>query len=140
MTHLAKNLHTLRKEFDYTQAEMPALIGVTRTTWSNWENNKSEPEVSKLIEIAQLFGVTLDTLLTVDVAENVHLIQKTGEKTSSKNVHLNVHPIVRGTKLSVVSEPDTSYETQKKEEVDLLILRQLNAMAKDLEIIKSKLP
>lgn len=135
MTFFAKNIHFLRKQKKITQAEMPNYIDITRGTWGNYENSVSEPDISKIIAIAHLFGVTVDDLLSVDLSQNVHLIENLDKKNNGKNVHLNVHPNV----LNMVNEPDAPYEKAKKTEVDLLILKQLNTIGDDIKQIKKKL-
>jgi transcriptional regulator with XRE-family HTH domain len=49
------------------QEEMLEEIGVGRTTWSNYENNLTEPSIDGLITISRFFGVTLDELLLSDL-------------------------------------------------------------------------
>ena len=73
MIHLGKNLQFLRKKSGLTQNDMPKYIDVTRTTWGNYENNVSEPDLAKLSVIAILFGVTTDQLLTVNLAHDLGL-------------------------------------------------------------------
>ncbi len=131
----AKNILFLRKAAGYTQAEMPNYIDITRGTWGNYENNVSEPDIEKIILISQLFGVSISDLLTVNMAENVQLNENSVEKKLAKNVQLNVQPNVMNT----VNEPDFAYETAKKQQVDLLILKQVNSMAEDIKKISEKL-
>ena len=69
------------------------------------------------------------------MAQNVHLIGNLGKENNSKNVHLNVHPNVN----SVVNEPEIPYEKAKKEQVELLILKQLNSVSEDVKKIAKKL-
>jgi len=96
MSFFAKNILFLRKKRQYTQAEMPNHIDIQRATWSNYENGVTEPDISKLIGISDLFGVTIDELIRVDLSKNVHLNENKDEKNNGKNVHLNVHPNVPG--------------------------------------------
>lgn len=79
MNYLGQNLHFLRNRSGYKQAEMLDIIGISGATWSDYENQKTEPKINKLIEISEFFGVDLDGLLTVDLSENVHLIGKTAD-------------------------------------------------------------
>lgn len=43
---------------------MPKRIGVSRQAVSKWETGESEPEISKLKVLAEIFGVTVDWLLS----------------------------------------------------------------------------
>lgn len=143
MNYLSKNLHYLRKKAGYTQAEVPVNTGISRTTWSNYENAVSEPDLSKLIDIANHFGVSLDDLVLLDMSENVHLIKKTAEKNIGKNVHPIVLPNVHPTQNQELKEDQTPYGNTLVKEVSELLLHQinqLNKLAEDVRDIKGKLP
>ncbi len=53
----------LRKEFNYNQNDVAEKIGVTRSTVSDWETQRSEPSVAQLNKIADLFNVSIDYLV-----------------------------------------------------------------------------
>ena len=56
-------LKELREDNDHTQAELAALLGVAKSTVSNWEQNKNEPSFEVLCKICDLYGTTADYLL-----------------------------------------------------------------------------
>lgn len=56
-----------RKENDLSQAELAEKIFVSSQTISNWENERSYPDLHNLIELATLFNVSLDKLVKGDV-------------------------------------------------------------------------
>jgi len=58
-----ENLKTLRG--NVPQGTFAALFDVKQTTYSAWENGKSEPGISKICAIAQHFGISTDDLLGV---------------------------------------------------------------------------
>lgn len=49
-----------------TQEEFAKLFNVTRQTVSNWENEKSYPDLQTLIKISNMFEISLDTLMKGD--------------------------------------------------------------------------
>ena len=49
-----------------TQEQAAELLGVSRQTMSNWENNNIQPSVDMLVSIARLFSVSTDYLLCLD--------------------------------------------------------------------------
>ena len=53
----------LRKENNYTQEQLAALLGVSRQAISKWESDGAWPETDKLIRLSDLFGCTVDYLL-----------------------------------------------------------------------------
>lgn len=58
-----EKLKVLRKEKGYSQEEFAGLLDVSRQAVSKWEGNKGTPEIDKLLQISNMFGVTLDYLL-----------------------------------------------------------------------------
>lgn len=65
---LGKNLQFLRKLYNkMTQEELAEKMGVSRQTVSKWELDAVYPEVDKLLELCELFSVSLDGLLREDM-------------------------------------------------------------------------
>lgn len=60
---LGQMLLNIRKEHDLTQEEFAQKFHVTRQTVSNWENEKSYPDLKTLVTISETFGVSLDAML-----------------------------------------------------------------------------
>ena len=60
----ASNLVRLRKETQLTQAELAEKINYSDKAVSKWERGESVPDVIVLKSIADLFGVTVDFLIT----------------------------------------------------------------------------
>lgn len=54
----------LRKEKGWTQNELAEKLQVSDKAISKWESNKGDPSIEFLPVMAQLFGVTLDYLMT----------------------------------------------------------------------------
>lgn len=53
----------LRKEHHMTQMQLADTLGISFQAVSNWERGQSMPDISKLPELAELFGTTIDELL-----------------------------------------------------------------------------
>ena len=60
---LGYRIKELRESREMTQAELAAKLYVSDKTISKWEKDKSEPEISVLVKIAEIFNVTNDYLL-----------------------------------------------------------------------------
>ena len=58
-----KNLKALRGTMP--QGAFAALFGVKQTTYSAWENGRSEPDISKICAIARHFRITTDQLFGI---------------------------------------------------------------------------
>ena len=56
----------LREKNKLTQAELAEKLCVSDKTISKWERGESSPDISVLVEIADLFGVSLDYLVRAE--------------------------------------------------------------------------
>ncbi len=63
MENVGRIIAELRKEHNMTQLELADRMGISFQAVSNWERGNSMPDISKLPELAELFGVTIDQLL-----------------------------------------------------------------------------
>ena len=62
---LGKNIKKLRKESYLTQEELAEKLNVTFQAVSKWENEAGMPDISLIIPIARIFGVSTDELFGV---------------------------------------------------------------------------
>lgn len=71
----ADNITELRKYHNYSQEELAEKIGVSRQTLSKYETGESLPDIEKCKLLSDVFGVTIDDLLSFDRkdAENLGL-------------------------------------------------------------------
>ena len=60
----ASNIINLRTAHGMTQAELGARLNYSDKTISKWERGEAIPDASVLVQMAQLFGVTVDELLS----------------------------------------------------------------------------
>ncbi|MCR5740659.1 MAG: helix-turn-helix domain-containing protein [Lachnospiraceae bacterium] len=69
-SNLPSNIRTLRKEKGLTQEQLSEVFGVTVGAVHKWEAGLSTPELTLMMEIADFFDVSLDTLTGFDVRDN----------------------------------------------------------------------
>lgn len=67
LMELARQLKAKREERGLSQDEVSKAIFVSRQTISNWENDKTYPDVQSLLLLSQLFDVSIDELVRGDV-------------------------------------------------------------------------
>lgn len=67
--NISKQLKNYRKEFKVSQEELAEVIHVSRQTISNWENNKSYPDLQSLLLLSDYFKISLDELVKGDIIE-----------------------------------------------------------------------
>ena len=73
---IARNISALRQGAGMTQAELAERLCYSDKAVSKWERGDSVPDVGVLKDVADLFGVTLDALVS-DPQEGAPLPQKT---------------------------------------------------------------
>ena len=73
---LGKQIKTYRQKMQLSQEELANRVYVSRQTISNWENNKSYPDVNSLVLLSEIFQVSLDQLIKGDIEDMKAVIQK----------------------------------------------------------------
>ncbi len=68
-TIVAKNITELRLLNNMTQMELAEKLNYSDKTISKWERAESSPDIAVLVEIANLFGVSLDYLVRTENIE-----------------------------------------------------------------------
>lgn len=64
---LGKQIKNYRTTFNYSQEQLAEKTFVSRQTISNWETNKSYPDVQSLLLLSSVFGTSLDELVKGDL-------------------------------------------------------------------------
>ena len=63
---IGSKIRTARNAAGFTQEKAAEELGVTRQTISNWENNKSYPDIISVVKMSDLYSISLDSLLKED--------------------------------------------------------------------------
>lgn len=64
---LSNQIKKYRNELKLSQEELADKVYVTRQTISNWENDKSYPDINSLLLLSSLFEISLDQLIKGDI-------------------------------------------------------------------------
>jgi transcriptional regulator with XRE-family HTH domain len=64
---LGNQIKRYRNEGNLSQEALAEKVYVSRQTVSNWENDKSYPDVKSLLLLSEVFHTSLDTLIKGDV-------------------------------------------------------------------------
>ena len=90
-----------RKEKSMTQEEMAKCLGITAPAVNKWEKGKGQPDISLLVPVARLLGITLETLLSFnkdlkeeEIAVIVKEIDQKFETESYNDVFIYVEYII----------------------------------------------
>ncbi len=66
---IGATIRQLRQEQDITQEQLAEALGITSRAVSQWETDRTAPDISQLPALANFFDVTTDQLLGVDISE-----------------------------------------------------------------------
>lgn len=125
MNHLPGNLYILRKSRKLQQEEMQSALGISRATWSNYENGKTEPQIQTLLQIAAYFEVTIDQLISKDLSQDAEWIERNPNRYQQVVLKKNLYPQELQHMLSekLPEAPDTLKE----------ILKEIRGLRRDLQ-------
>lgn len=60
---MANNIKHLREAAGMTQAELAAKMRLTTPSITKWERGRANPTIANLIQLAEIFGVSLDEVV-----------------------------------------------------------------------------
>ena len=65
---VTSNIRFLRKKTGFTQAQLAEQLDIKRSLVGAYEEGRAEPKLSTLVNIARLFSISLDELITLDLS------------------------------------------------------------------------
>ena len=77
---LGTQIRKYRNERTLSQEALAEKVYVSRQTVSNWENDKSYPDVNSLVLLSEVFEISLDQLIKGDVEMMKEHIDQTDQK------------------------------------------------------------
>ena len=89
---LGKQIKKHRQEVQLSQEELAERVYVSRQTISNWENDKSYPDVNSLVLLSETFQISLDNLIKGDIEVMKDVIQK--EEIEKMNRYGKIYTIL----------------------------------------------
>ena len=64
---LGNKIKYYRGEKELSQEDLAERVYVSRQTISNWENNKSYPDINSIVLLSEIFEISIDNLIKGDV-------------------------------------------------------------------------
>lgn len=61
--NLAENIRSYRRSMGFTQEQLAERLGITLATVSKWERGGSEPDLARIMDLAEIFHVSVDALI-----------------------------------------------------------------------------
>lgn len=85
---LAEKISSLRKKNGWSQEELAMRLNVSRQSVSKWESTASIPDLDKILQLSQLFGVSTDYLLKDEIEEETGDTPDTYTEEAQRSVSL----------------------------------------------------
>ena len=73
---IGSTIKRLRREKDITQEQLAEYLGITSRAISQWECDRTAPDISQLPSLCHIFDVSSDVLLGIDIEKNNEEIKK----------------------------------------------------------------
>ena len=91
---IGSKLKNARNEKGITQEQAAELLDVSRQTISNWENNKSYPDIISVIKMSDIYSVSLDHLLKEEKSMSQTYQEFLEESTNTVKAKRNLGKII----------------------------------------------
>lgn len=80
---IGSTIKRLRREKDITQEQLAEYLGITSRAISQWECDRTSPDISQIPALCHIFDVTSDTLLGIDIEKSNEAINDYIDKANS---------------------------------------------------------
>lgn len=97
--NVAKNIVSLRQAERMTQLDLAERINYSDKAVSKWERAEAMPDISTLVDIADIFGVSLDYLVRAE--HTAEEIKKESQKSGNAKPKYN-HTVITGVSIILV--------------------------------------
>lgn len=91
---IGSKLKNARNNNGLTQEQAAEFLGVSRQTISNWENNKSYPDIISVIKMSDIYSVSLDHLLKEEKSMNKTYQEFLEESTNTVKAKRRLEKII----------------------------------------------
>ncbi len=102
MKNVGFKISELRKQQNMTQMELADRMGISFQAVSNWERGSSMPDISKLPELAQIFHVTIDEILS----EKSGLVESAAKDNLGEYLEDNTVTLKEATDAAPILKPE----------------------------------
>lgn len=113
MSQVSKNIRHLRKLHNYTQEEFAEILGIKRSSLGAYEEGRATPNFSTLMQLGKLFGLTIEQIVSAEVATLISEPQM-----SLVNANLNEIDLHSPEVFDVFEQTDTPLKKDVTEKVE----------------------
>lgn len=87
---ISNQIKTRREAMGLSQEQLAEKLYVSRQTISNWERDKTYPDVQSLLMLSILFGTSIDTLVKGDVTVMEEAVERDRKRMGTRMMRLAV--------------------------------------------------
>ncbi len=87
---ISNQIKTRREAMGLSQEQLAEKLYVSRQTISNWERDKTYPDVQSLLMLSILFGTSIDTLVKGDVTVMEEAVERDRKRMGTRMLRLAV--------------------------------------------------
>ena len=88
-------LKDIRKQHNLTQKDVALRLNTSQQTYSDYENNKSDPSIATLIKLADLYHTSIDFIVGRDRVNDVGYLTSTQIECVNMIKQLNETNIIK---------------------------------------------
>lgn len=92
---IGKTIRKLRKERNLTQEELAELLNITSQAISKWENETGMPDISQIIPLARVLGVSTDILFGISGINEENEVERIIYELHLQNKNLEIDDLER---------------------------------------------
>ena len=118
-TALGRKLLSLRKEFKMTQDDVANILGMSRTSFSKYENGNTNPPLPVLRKLADIYNVGLEYLI-FDENTTIRVNDSSEEDENSAEFAFSRITELRPIEKEIVGKFRTLSDEEKKDFIKLL--------------------
>ena len=111
--YFGDNFKRLRKKHDWTQEQLAEMLGVSSQAVSKWETGNALPDISLLPIIANLFRISVDSLLGVDIIkreQRINAVLAEAEDLCKEKRYADAVSFLRNALVQYPAEPRIMYQ------------------------------
>lgn len=103
MNNLSKRLKELRIKNNYSQTDIANYLNISRQSVSKWEAGKTTPDLDNLILLAELYNLSIDSLITGNTPQDIP------ESSNHQNLLEKSLPVLEMLGLSIILVLSTNF-------------------------------
>lgn len=86
MSKVGNNIQKFRKERNMTQDQLAEELNVTRQAVSNWETNKTQPDIETLEKLAEVLEVSVEELIYGEQKKPTQIVMESGRSAGKAGI------------------------------------------------------